>query len=214
MIAEEAAQSVADSLGRSPLIAVVRTDSLEVARQQAEELIAGGVALVEITFTVPGASSLVRELLAGRGSAAPPWIGMGSVTTRARAEEAVAAESEFIVSPNAAAAVAEVARAAGRFLILGALTPTEIVAATELGANLVKVYPLPAVGGPSYLRTVRGPLWEVDMLAAGGFGVDEIPAYRAAGASAFGLAAPLLFGTEGSPGKNIAHALTLARGDR
>ena len=76
------------------------------------------------------------------------------------------------------------------------------------------LYPLPAVGGPSYLEIVRGPLWDVDMLAAGGFGVDEIPAYRAAGARAFGLAAPLLIGTEGSPKENIAHALTLARGDR
>lgn len=214
MIAGEATQSVAEGLRRSPVIGVVRTDSLDVARQQAAQLVAGGVALIEITFTVPGASSLVRELLEDRGSGAPPWIGMGSVTTRERAEEAVAAGTEFIVSPNATAAVAAVAHAAGRFLILGALTPTEIVAATELGANLVKVYPLPAVGGSSYLQTVRGPLWDVDMLAAGGFGVDEIPAYRAAGASAFGMAAPLLIGAEGSAEENIAHALTLARGDR
>ena len=76
---------------------------------------------------------------------------------------------------------------------------------------------------PLLLISIDGFRWDymdktdtpnLDMLAAGGFGVDEIPAYRAAGASAFGLAAPLLFGTEGSPGKNIAHALTLARGDR
>jgi 2-dehydro-3-deoxyphosphogluconate aldolase/(4S)-4-hydroxy-2-oxoglutarate aldolase len=205
-------KTVARSLAQSPIIGVVRTDSTATAAAQARELRAGGVELVEITFTVPGASALVRELLAERGPTAPPWIGMGSVTTAARAEEAIAAGAEFIVSPNASAAVAAVAKKAGRFLVMGALTPTEIVQAVELGADLVKVYPLPAVGGASYLATVRGPLWDVPMLAAGGFTVDEIPAYRQAGASAFGMGAPLLVAGAGSPGANIRHALDLARG--
>lgn len=218
MIAARATTTVAASLARSPIIGVVRTESTKIAGEEARQLIAGGVELVEITFTVPGASSLVRELLAERGSTtppwigAPPWIGMGSVTTEARAREAVEAGAEFIVSPNASAAVARVAIEEQRFLVLGAMTPTEIVAATELGADLVKVYPLPAVGGASYLATIRGPLWDVDMLAAGGFGVEEIPAYRQVGAKAFGMAAPLLIAGDGSAGENIAHALDVARG--
>lgn len=212
MTAADNTDTVAASLARSPIIGVVRTDSTETAGVQARQLMAGGVELVEITFTVPGASDLVRELLSERGAATGPWIGMGSVTTEERAREAVAAGTEFIVSPNASAAVAGVAVEAGKFLVMGALTPTEIVAATQLGADLVKVYPLPAVGGADYLATVRGPLWDVDMLAAGGFGVDEIPSYHRAGATAFGLAAPLLLAGDGSATENIAHALEVARG--
>lgn len=211
--APETTRGVAETAARSPILGVVRTSSIDTARRQAEQLVAGGIELVEITFTVPDASSLVRELLATRGAAGPPWIGMGSVTTRARAIEAVDAGSEFVVSPNATADVAEIAKEAGLFLVLGALTPTEIVRANELGADLVKVYPLPAVGGAGYLSVVRGPLWDVPMLAAGGFSVDEIPAYRQAGARAFGLAAPLLLGSGGSIRDNVDHALRLARGE-
>ncbi len=206
--------SVSLSLRRAPIIGVVRTASRDEAAAQARSLAACGVELVEITFTVPGASGLVRELLAGRASEGPPWFGMGTVTTAARAREAVAAGAEFIVTPNVSAEVAREARQAGLFLVMGALTPTEIVAAVEAGADLVKVYPLPPVGGPSYLSVIRGPLGDVPMLAAGGFGVEEIPAYRQVGATAFGLAAPLLgVGSgEAETRQRIERAITLARG--
>lgn len=204
--------SVALSLRRAPIVGVVRTASRDEAAAQARSLAASGVELVEITFTVPGASGLVRELLAGRSSEGPPWFGMGTVTTAARAREAVAAGAEFIVTPNVSAEVAREARQAGLFLVMGALTSTEIVAAFEAGADLVKVYPLPPVGGPAYLSVIRGPLGDIPMLAAGGFGVEEIPAYRQAGAVAFGLAAPLLGVGSGEARQRIERAITLARG--
>ena len=207
---------VALSLRRSPVIGVVRTSSPAEAAAQARALAAGGVELIEITFTVPGASGLVRELLASRGPAdiGPPWYGMGTVTTAARAREAAAAGAEFLVTPNVSADVAREARQAGLFLVMGALTCTEIVAAHELGADLVKVFPLPPVGGPDYLARVRGPLGDIPMLAAGGFGVEEIPAYAKVGAVAFGLAAPLLGAgpDEAESRRRIAHALSVARG--
>lgn len=205
---------VTKSLAGSPVIGVVRTDSREEARAAAQALIDGGLQLVEITFTVPEAPELVAELLAARGDGAwsgPPWIGMGTVTTAARAERAIAAGAEFIVSPNVSPAVAQVAREAGVFLVMGALTPTEIVAARAAGADLVKVYPLPPVGGPSYLATVRGPLDDIPMLAAGGFGIEEIPAYARAGAVAYGIGAPLLGANPQETAANVARALTLAR---
>jgi 2-dehydro-3-deoxyphosphogluconate aldolase/(4S)-4-hydroxy-2-oxoglutarate aldolase len=206
--------SVALSMRRAPIIGVVRTASRDEAAAQARSLAACGVELVEITFTVPGASGLVRELLAGRASEGPPWLGMGTVTTAARAREAIEAGAEFLVTPNVSADVAREARNAGTFLVLGALTPTEIVSAVELGADLVKVYPLPPVGGPAYLSVIRGPLGDVPMLAAGGFGVEEIPAYRKVGAIAFGLAAPLLGvgPDEAEARRRIERALALARG--
>jgi 2-dehydro-3-deoxyphosphogluconate aldolase/(4S)-4-hydroxy-2-oxoglutarate aldolase len=204
---------VALSLRRSPVIGVVRTGSREEAAAQARALAAAGVELVEVTFSVPGASGLLRELLAARGSEGPPWFGMGTATTAARAREAVAAGADFLVTPNVDAEVAQEARRAGLFLVMGALTPTEIVAAAELGADLVKVYPLPPVGGPAYLATIRGPLGDIRMLAAGGFGVEEIPAYARAGAIAFGIGAPLLGvgPDEAECRRRIARALELAR---
>jgi len=206
---------VSASLRRSPIIGVVRTPSREEAAVQARALAAAGVELVEVTFSVPGAAGLVRELLAARGDAeGPPWFGMGTTTTLARAREAVQAGAEFLVTPNTHAEVAREARRAGLFLVMGALTCSEIVAASELGADLVKVYPLPPVGGPTYLATIRGPLGDIPMLAAGGFGVEEIPAYHRAGAVAFGMAAPLLGvgAEEAECRERIARALALARG--
>ena len=200
------------SLKDSPIIGVVRTQSLEEASNQAHQFIAGGIELIEITFTVPNATGLVRQLLSERSESRPPWIGMGTVTSLERADEAIAAGAEFLVSPNTNSAVASVARRSDVYLVLGALTPTEIVAAVDLGADIVKVYPLPPVGGAEYLSTVRQPLGDISMLAAGGFGVDEIPNYRVAGASAFGIGSPLLGSDEEETALRIQRALSLARG--
>jgi 2-dehydro-3-deoxyphosphogluconate aldolase / (4S)-4-hydroxy-2-oxoglutarate aldolase len=205
--------AVSESVARSPIIAVVRTPDQAEARRQAETFMAGGIELVEITFTVPGAVELTRDLLAGRSAPGPPWIGMGTVTTSERARRALGAGAEFIVTPNASPEVAAEIEMAARYLVMGALTPTEIVAARGLGADLVKVYPLPPVGGPAYLSVVRGPLGDIPMLAGGGFGVDEIPAYRAAGAIAFGIGAPLLGGSREASLARIARALAFARGE-
>jgi 2-dehydro-3-deoxyphosphogluconate aldolase / (4S)-4-hydroxy-2-oxoglutarate aldolase len=205
---------VSRSLQRAPIIGVVRTSSREEAARRARIFAASGIELVEITFSVPGASGLVRELLAERRGDGPPWFGMGTVTTAARAREAVAAGAEFLVTPNVSAAVAQEARQENLFLVMGALSATEIVTAHELGADLVKVFPLPPVGGPAYLETVRGPLSDIPMLAAGGFGVDDIPAYARAGAIAFGIGAPLVGGDDGETRRVIARGLELARGGR
>lgn len=210
---------VAQAIARSPIVGVVRTSTYEDAARQARALAASGIELVEITFTVPRAPRLIAELIAEReaaGRSAFPFFGMGTTTTAARAKEGVATGAEFVVTPNTAVAVAEAARRAGLFLIMGALTPTEVCTAAESGADLIKIFPLPPIGGPVYLRTLRGPLSDIPMLAAGGFLMDEIPAYRAAGASAFNLAGPLL-GTDLPSAEErrqrAARALSLARGE-
>ncbi|HEX2255014.1 MAG TPA: 2-dehydro-3-deoxyphosphogluconate aldolase [Thermoanaerobaculia bacterium] len=203
-------------LEQVPLVGVVRTGDAAEAERQARMFAAGGIRWVEVTFTVPRAADLVRKLLADRGEAggiAPETaIGMGTVTGAGRAREAVAAGAEFLVSPNASAEVAAVGHEADLPLVLGALTPTEIVTAHGLGAHLVKVFPLPPVGGPAYLGAVRGPLGDIPMLASGGFGPEEIPAYRAAGASAFGIGAPLLAEGDEETVRRVAGAVALARG--
>lgn len=205
--------AVAASLRQAPVIGVVRTPSVDEARRQASLFMRGGLELVEITFSVPGATELVKQLRDERGETGPPWIGMGTVTNRERAQAAVVAGAEFIVSPNTSTEVAAAATRAGVLLVLGALTCSEIVTAHELGAHIVKVYPLPPVGGARYLATVRQPLDDIPMLAAGGFEVAEIPEYRAAGASAFGIGSPLLAEDDAATLQRIDRALRLARGE-
>lgn len=202
--------AAASNLSRSPLIGVVRTDSFERAADIAESFLAAGLSMVEITFTVPRATELVARLK-DSPAAATASIGMGTVTTRSRARQAVSAGADFIVSPNVAAGVAEVARAADLFLAMGGLTCTEIVSAHRLGSDLVKVYPLPPVGGPAYLEVIRQPLGDIPMLAAGGFGIEEIPAYRAAGAAAFGMGPPLIGSSERETMARVQHAIGLAK---
>lgn len=212
--AAELKTAVSGSLTRAPIIAVVRHPDRAVAAGQARAFMRHGLEMIEVTFTVPGAVDLVRELLAERPIDSTIRIGMGTVTTAARAREAIAAGSEFIVTPNVSPAVAELARERGLYLCMGGLTPTELVTAHELGADLLKVYPLPPVGGPAYLSVIRQPLGDLaPMLAGGGFGIEEIPAYRSAGAVAFGIGAPLLGGDDSATSRNIHRALALARGD-
>ncbi|HUO85960.1 MAG TPA: 2-dehydro-3-deoxyphosphogluconate aldolase [Thermoanaerobaculia bacterium] len=202
---------VARSLAEAPLVGVVRTGDATEAERQARLFIAGGIRMIEITFTVPDAPELTRRLLAERGDAAHR-VGMGTVTDAERARRAIAAGAEFVVTPNVSAEATAVVRERGLYLVVGALTPSEIVAARGLGADIVKVFPLPPVGGPAYLSAVRGPLGDVPMLASGGFGPEEIPAYRAAGASAFGIGAPLLAEGEAETLRRVAGAVALARG--
>ncbi len=202
---------VAQSVASAPLFGVVRTESTDEAFRQARAFREGGVELIEITFTVPGALEVVRSLVAERAGEGPPWLGMGTVTNADRARQALAAGAEFLITPNVAPEVAEVAREAGVFLVIGALTPSEIVTAAGLGADLVKAYPLPPVGGAAYLATIRQPLPDIPILAAGGFGPGEIPAYRDAGAVAFGLGAQLLGSDADSTRLRIADAIKAAR---
>lgn len=206
---------VAEAVTRAPIFGVVRTTTTERAEEQARAFIQGGLELIEITFTVPDATELILKLRSERGPKGPPWIGAGTVTGKQRARQAIAAGAEFLLTPNVSPEVAAVAHETGAFLIIGALTPTEIVAAHQLGADLVKVYPLPPVGGAAYLATVRQPLDNVPILAAGGFSAAEIPAYKAAGAVAFGLGDQLLASLdETARRREIQDALAAARGER
>jgi 2-dehydro-3-deoxyphosphogluconate aldolase/(4S)-4-hydroxy-2-oxoglutarate aldolase len=209
----ELKEAVSLSLKRAPIVAVVRHRDRAAAEGQARAFVASALELVEVTFTVPGAVDLVRRMLAERPAGGPPWIGMGTVTTPERARAAIDAGAEFLVTPNVDAEVAALARETGLFLVMGALTATELVAAQRLGADLLKVFPLPPVGGPKYLEVIRQPLGDLGpMLAGGGFGIEEIPAYRAAGAVAFGVGAPLVGADDAETARRIERALALARG--
>ncbi|MFD9128182.1 bifunctional 4-hydroxy-2-oxoglutarate aldolase/2-dehydro-3-deoxy-phosphogluconate aldolase [Kitasatospora sp. NPDC059571] len=166
------------ALAADPVIAVVRAPRIPDAAALCAALAAGGIAQVELTFTTPG----VTDHLAA-AAAAGHRVGAGTVLTADQAERAVAAGAAFLVTPGGRPEVAAVAHAAGVPAVLGALTPTEVATAVDLGAAAVKVFPARAFG-PGYLRDLRGPYPDVPLVASGGVHAGNAADFLAHGALA------------------------------
>jgi 2-dehydro-3-deoxyphosphogluconate aldolase/(4S)-4-hydroxy-2-oxoglutarate aldolase len=174
----------AETLGeirRIGLIAVLRAPSEELALGMVEALVAGGVTGIEITYTTPNAPNVVRALDRIYGSRI--LLGMGTLVGPAQVEEARDAGARFIVTPHTNARLAEVMVASGLATMIGALTPSEVEAAHALGADVVKIFPA-SLGGPPYLRSLRGPFPDIPMMPSGGVNVENIGDWLAAGAVA------------------------------
>ena len=171
------------------LVSVIRAAETAAALEAARAVIRGGIALVEVTYSVPDAPAVMRQLVAEK----PPGvvIGAGTVLTGREAAAAIEAGARFLIAPNISAAVANAAREAGVFYCPGAYTTNEIVHAIDMGAHLVKVYPVGVAGGPDYIKVIRDPLPRVPMLAAGGTNLDNILAFYAAGCIACGIGGAL-----------------------
>lgn len=160
------------------------------ARATVAALAAGGATLVEFTLRGPGAESVLAELVAH----APPGVtvGAGSVATAHQLASALDAGAAFVVGPNGDPAIAEACAAADVAYVPGCLTPSEMVAARAWGCPLVKVFPVSALGGPSYVRAVRGPLPDLDMMVTGGVSTENATDYLDAGAACLGLGSDLV----------------------
>jgi 2-dehydro-3-deoxyphosphogluconate aldolase / (4S)-4-hydroxy-2-oxoglutarate aldolase len=169
------------------LISVIRASSPGAALKAASAVAKGGIALVEVTFTVPEAPRVMAEL-AGRPDLV---VGAGTVLTPGEAAQALAAGARFIVAPNLSLEVARAALDAGVMYCPGAYTTNEILAAHAAGAHVIKVYPVGVAGGPSYIQTIRDPLPDVPMLAAGGTNLENTVPFLQAGCVGVGLGAAL-----------------------
>lgn len=173
-------------LHRQRLVAVIREDSLDQARQQSERLISAGLVALEVTFTTPGAAQLIAEL-----SALPNLlVGAGTVLSHDDACSAINAGASFVVSPSLRP---EVMRAADRARVLaipGAFTPTEISTALDLGARAVKLFPA-SVLGLGGLRALRDVFPAVQFVCTGGIGPDNAQAWLDAGSSVVGCGGSL-----------------------
>jgi 2-dehydro-3-deoxyphosphogluconate aldolase/(4S)-4-hydroxy-2-oxoglutarate aldolase len=173
----------------SGVVAILRGARPEHLEQVAETLVEAGIDCLELTLTTPGAVDAFRRLRPGFG--ADVALGMGSVITAAQAETVLEAGADFLVSPGVCADVARAAAQAGIACYPGAWTPTEILAAWDLGAPAVKLFPA-ASGGPRHLRDITAPLPHIPLVPTGGVALDQIGAYIAAGAAAVGLGSPLI----------------------
>jgi 2-dehydro-3-deoxyphosphogluconate aldolase/(4S)-4-hydroxy-2-oxoglutarate aldolase len=174
-------------LRRTRLIAVIRAGTPQAALDASNAVAEGGISLIEVTYSVPDATRVMRELSARAGVV----IGAGTVLTRDQARAALDAGARFIIAPNFSAEVASEALAAGVMYCPGAYTTTEIIAARQAGAHVVKVYPVGVAGGPAYIQVIRDPLPDIPMLAAGGTNLDNVLPFLAAGCIGAGLGASL-----------------------
>jgi 2-dehydro-3-deoxyphosphogluconate aldolase/(4S)-4-hydroxy-2-oxoglutarate aldolase len=172
------------------LVPVVRTASTELALQAEDAHLLAGIAVAEITLTIPDALSVIRAVTERHG--AKLLVGAGTVQRADEAREAVAAGASFIVSPGFDPDVVHAAHALDVPAIPGVLTPTEIMAAVRAGADWVKIFPCAAVGGAQYVRALRGPFPKLKLMPTGGVTLASVPEYIAAGATALGVGSELV----------------------
>jgi 2-dehydro-3-deoxyphosphogluconate aldolase/(4S)-4-hydroxy-2-oxoglutarate aldolase len=172
------------------LVPVVRAPSAAIALRAVEAILAGGISVFEITMTVPDALAVIAAVAERFGHRA--LVGAGTVLTAAETAACIDAGARFIVSPGFDLPTVQAAHARGVAALPGALTPTEVITAWKAGADLVKIFPCSAVGGPRYLRALKGPLPQVKLLPTGGVNVATAADYLAAGASALGVGAELV----------------------
>ena len=173
-------ESVVRTLRDRRVVAVVRLPSGDAIREVADSLVAGGVSCIEVTMTVPKAIRYIEVLSAEYPEV---LVGAGTVMTAQQAEECIAAEAQFIVSPTFVPEVVTAAALQGVAVVPGALTPTEVVCAWQAGASMVKIFPAARVG-PKYLSDLKGPLPDIPLLPTGGITDQNILEYIQAGADA------------------------------
>jgi 2-dehydro-3-deoxyphosphogluconate aldolase/(4S)-4-hydroxy-2-oxoglutarate aldolase len=168
----------------------VRATSAKQAISAAVAVAAGGITIVEVTMTVPGALDAISQLIKTLGSEV--IVGAGTVLDAQAARQCFDAGAEFLVSPGLDLGTIKAANDAGKLIMAGALTPTEVITAWKGGADFVKVFPASAVGGPAYLKALRGPLPQVPLVPTGGVNLNTAADFLRAGASALGVGGELV----------------------
>ena len=190
---------VLNALREIGLVPVLRAESEEQALALASAIAAGGVTVLEVTMTVPGAIRVMRRLAEERPDI---LIGAGTVLDPETARMCILEGAQFVVSPALNVKTIEMCHRYGIAVLPGALTPTEIVTAWEAGADVVKIFPASALGGAKYLKSVKAPLPQVEMIPTGGVSLATAADFLEAGAFALGVGADLVnlkAITEGKP---------------
>jgi len=183
-------QQVRERIVETGVVPVVRASSEREARTAADAVCEGGIPIVEITMTVPGAVEVIRELAKSRP--ADVLVGAGTVLNAEAARRCLDAGAQFLVSPGLNLQVIQLALAEGKLMMAGALTPTEVITAWEAGADFVKVFPCSQVGGAKYIKALRGPLPQVPLVPTGGVNLHTAAEFLEAGAAALGVGGELV----------------------
>jgi 2-dehydro-3-deoxyphosphogluconate aldolase/(4S)-4-hydroxy-2-oxoglutarate aldolase len=172
------------------LLPVVRASSSHEAKLAVEAVYEGGIPVVEITMTVPGAVEIIHELSKSRGS--DVLIGAGTVLDAAAAQRCLDAGAQFIVSPGLDLPTLEFVLKQGKVMMPGALSPTEVITAWKAGADFVKVFPCGSVGGAKYIKALKGPLPQIPLVPTGGVNLETAADFVLAGSEALGVGGELV----------------------
>jgi len=172
------------------IIPVVRASNLDEARRAVDAICAGGISVIEITMTVPNAPAMIQELVHHYGDSV--LTGAGTVTTARQADTCIDSGARFLVSPGLSIPVLQAASKRDIPAIPGVLTPTELMAALEAGASVIKVFPCGSVGGPKHIKALKAPFPDARLVPTGGVNLSNAIDYIAAGAFALGVGADLV----------------------
>ena len=175
------------------IVPVIRAGSAKKAIAAAEAVVAGGITVLEVTMTVPGAIDAIRHAVENLGREV--IVGAGTVLDARTADLCFDAGAEFLVTPALDVETVRAATGAGKLIMAGALTPTEIIAAWRAGADFVKVFPASAVGGAGYIKALRGPLPHVPLVPTGGVNLNTAADFLRAGSAALGVGSELISAT-------------------
>jgi len=173
----------------SRIVAIIRSEKSELLVDVAEALLAGGVEVMEVTFTIPRATDVLEKVAGKLGDRI--LLGAGTVLDTETARLAILAGAEFIVSPAVNTDVIELCRRYSKPVMPGALTPTEVVTAWQAGADIVKIFPS-ELTGPKYIKSLKAPLPQIRMMPTGGVNLDTAEEFLKCGACALGIGGSLV----------------------
>ena len=180
---------VLQRLRETGLVPVLRATSVTQAVALVEAIAAGGISVIEVTMTVPGAVEVIRQLGRHRSDI---LVGAGTVLDAETARMCILEGAQFVVSPALNVKTIEMCHRYSIAVLPGALTPTEVVSAWQAGADVVKIFPASAMGGARYLKSLKAPLPQVEMIPTGGVTLETAREFLEAGAFALGVGADLV----------------------
>ena len=181
-------QATLDKIREVGVLAVLRGPSPELTLKMVDALTKGGVIGIEITYSTPNAAEVVKGLDETFGDQIV--LGMGTLTKPEQVEEALGAGATFLVSPHTSPTLGAEMAKSGVPVMMGALTPSEVVQAVELGSDVVKIFP-GSLGGPSYMKALKGPFPGIPMMPTGGVSESNLVDWFKAGAFAVGAGSNL-----------------------
>lgn len=199
---------ILDTIRRIGIVPVVRTNSAESALRSIEAIYRGGIRAAEITMTVPGAIRALEKVADEYGDRIV--LGAGTVLDPETARACMLAGAEFFVTPALNVRTIEIAKRYSKVICPGALTPTEVVTAWQAGADVIKIFPADSVGGAKYIKALKGPLPQIEMIPTGGVSLETCGDFLRAGACAVAVGGELVNGKLIDAG-NYAEIETRAR---
>jgi 2-dehydro-3-deoxyphosphogluconate aldolase/(4S)-4-hydroxy-2-oxoglutarate aldolase len=182
-------QEVRALIGKIGIVPVIRTASPQEARFAAEAVWQGGIPIVEITMTIPHALDVISELVKNMPKL---LVGAGTVVNQDLALQCFDAGAQFLVTPGFSQKTVAAAHNLDILIMAGALTPTEVMTAWDAGVDFVKIFPCSNLGGPSYIKALKGPLPHVPLVPTGGVNLETAADYIRAGAAALGVGGELV----------------------